>query len=343
MAACQPCSVDDEEKEHPDVDENATVKPIDDFNVEKDAKVLRKAMKGFGTDEAAIIEIVTERSSWQLVQVLEKYKGAFGRSLIKDLKSELKGKLEKAVIPRFYPGAQLTAYMCRDAMEGAGTDEFQLVLALCTKTKEQIEELKTVYEAMYERDLEKDVKKECSGDFENFLVAVVAGERDDEPEDEDEIDEDKVNEDVAALKEAGKDSWGTDEDVFCSTLNLRSYAHLRAVFKAYTAETGDEFENCISSEFDGDLEDAILTVVRTIIDPVKMWAQLIYKSMKGAGTNDDLLINCILMNCEGEMERIKKAFTHFYDKDMLKMIKDDCSGDYEKIMLALCKDNQNAY
>jgi len=337
MAACQPCTGDDYKEEE---NEHATVKADEDFDEETDAKVLRKAMKGFGTDEKAIIKIVANRSSYQLAQVVEKYKAAFGRSLIKDLKDELKGKLEKVVIPRFYPGQQLTAYMCRDAMAGAGTDEFQLVLALCTKNNDQIEATKAAYKALYDRDLEEDIKKECSGDFENLLVSVVQGKRESEDED---VDEDKAKEEAEALKAAGKDSWGTDEDTFNMILNVRSYNQLRATFKAYKKLTGDEFTKCIKSEFDGDLEKGLLTIVETVQDPIKMWAQLIYKSMKGAGTDDDILINCILMNCENEMERIKKAFTHFYDKNMLKMIKDDCSGDYEKILLALCKDNSDAY
>lgn len=338
MAACgSPCD-NDEMKEMEN--ENASVVPYEDFDEESDAKVLRKAMKGFGTDEDAIIDVVANRSSLQLVKVLQKYKSAFGRDLIKDLKKELGGKLEKVVIPRFYPQQQLTAYLCRDAMSGAGTDEFQLILALCTKNNEEIEATKAAYKALYDRDLEEDIKKECSGDFENLLVSVVQAKRESE---EDDVDEDKAKEEAEALKEAGTDSWGTDEDTFNMILNLRSYEQLRATFKAYKKITGTEFTQAIDDEFGGDLKKGLMTIVKTIQDPIAMYAELLYKAMKGAGTDDDTLINVVLMRVEYDMERIKKAFAHFYtdEESMLKMMKEDTSGDYEKILLALCKGSAN--
>ena len=54
-----------------------------------DADALRKAMEGFGTDEAALIKIVANRSSTQRVKIRDAYKAKFGRDLIEDLKKEL--------------------------------------------------------------------------------------------------------------------------------------------------------------------------------------------------------------------------------------------------------------
>ena len=44
-----------------------------------DASVLRNAMNGFGTDEAAIIGVLSHRSSDQRQQILLKYQQAYGR------------------------------------------------------------------------------------------------------------------------------------------------------------------------------------------------------------------------------------------------------------------------
>ena len=68
------------------------------MNIEQDAADLRKAMKGMGTDEAAIIKIVANRTQKQRVQIKDSYSKQFNRDLIKDLKSELNGKLEDAII-----------------------------------------------------------------------------------------------------------------------------------------------------------------------------------------------------------------------------------------------------
>lgn len=43
-----------------------SIVPHNPFDAKQDAEVLRKAMKGFGTDESAIIRILTKRANWQV-------------------------------------------------------------------------------------------------------------------------------------------------------------------------------------------------------------------------------------------------------------------------------------
>jgi len=56
-----------------------TVRPFPGFNAVEDATLLRKAMKGFGTDEKAIIDILTQRSNSQRQQVKEEFTKEYGR------------------------------------------------------------------------------------------------------------------------------------------------------------------------------------------------------------------------------------------------------------------------
>jgi len=69
-----------------------TVTTFVPFDAESDAKALYKAMKGFGTDEKAIIKIVGNRTSAQLKAVEETFKTAFGKCLQKWIKKEISGK-----------------------------------------------------------------------------------------------------------------------------------------------------------------------------------------------------------------------------------------------------------
>lgn len=53
--------------------------PYENFNDEEDAKILREAMKGFGTDEDAIIEVLTKRSNQQRRQIASRFKTMYGK------------------------------------------------------------------------------------------------------------------------------------------------------------------------------------------------------------------------------------------------------------------------
>lgn len=120
--------------------------PHPNFNAAEDGDKLRAAMKGFGTDEAAIIEILTARSNKQRQEIAEYFLREYGRDLIDDLKSELGGKFEDSIIALMHPP---TVYLCKQlhkAFSGIGTDEKALVEILCTKSNDELKEIVATYE-----------------------------------------------------------------------------------------------------------------------------------------------------------------------------------------------------
>lgn len=123
-----------------------TIVPFPNFNASEDGDKLRAAMKGFGTDEKIIIDILTARSNAQRQLIAEYFLREYGRDLVKDLKSELTGKFEDFIIALMRPP---TEYLCKQlhkAFDGIGTDERSLVEILCTKSNAEIKEIVATYE-----------------------------------------------------------------------------------------------------------------------------------------------------------------------------------------------------
>nr|CAE01321.1 intermediate filament IF-Fb [Ciona intestinalis] len=63
-----------------------------------DARALRKAIKGFGTDEAVLIEILCTQSSKDIEDIKRDYYEVFERDLTKDIESETSGVFKKFLV-----------------------------------------------------------------------------------------------------------------------------------------------------------------------------------------------------------------------------------------------------
>ncbi|WP_411025706.1 annexin, partial [Salmonella sp. s55004] len=101
-----------------------------------------KAMKGLGTDEKAIISVLVNRTNAQRQDIKKHFKTAYGKDLISDLKSELRGDFENAVIALMEPFELLDAHKHKQAMKGVGTDESTQRDILCARNKSQINAIK---------------------------------------------------------------------------------------------------------------------------------------------------------------------------------------------------------
>lgn len=311
--------------------EEGTLKPYPRFNVEEDVQKLRKAMKGFGTDEKAIIDILGYRSNDQRQNLKLMYKTCFGRDLVNDLKSELGGRFEDAVVALTFKPEEFDAYELRRAMRGAGTDEACMIEILCTRTNAQIHAFTAAYKFMYGKKLEDDIISETSGHFRKLLVSMsVGGRMENQP-----VDLQKAQADAQKVYNAGERRWGTDENTFNMVLASQSYDQLRAVFDAYHKVSGKDLEHAIKSEMSGDLSTGMLTVVRMIRSKQAYFADRLFQSMKGMGTDDRTLIRVMVSRCEVDMKQIKEEFQRRYGQSLEAFVRDDVSGDYRRLMLAL--------
>ncbi|KAJ8382683.1 hypothetical protein SKAU_G00034610 [Synaphobranchus kaupii] len=310
-----------------------SVRPFVHFNAKQDAELLRRAMKGLGTDEEAILRLLVARCNSQRQEIKAVYKSRYGKDLVSDLQSELGGKFEMLIVGLMTPPILYDAAELKNAIKGAGTEETVLVEILASRTQDQIKEIAKAYKKQNRKSLESDISGDTTGHFRRMLVILLQANR------EEGVDEEKVEKDAKELFAAGEEKCGTDEEKFISILGNRSVEHLRKVFEAYKKLSGYDIVESIERETSGSLQDLLLAVVKCTRSVPAYFAESLYQSMRRAGTDDETLIRIMVSRSEIDMLDIRAEFKRMYKQTLYTTIQEDTSGDYRKALQYLSGGN----
>jgi len=152
---------------------------------EYEANNLRKAIKGVGTDEKTVIEILCTKDGAELQKLKEAYKSEFKSDLESDIAEEQSGdlgKLFRALATAARPAsnnvdsqlAEKEAQELYDAGAGKfGTDESAFIRILASRSFAQLRATFDAYFKISETDISKSINSEVSGLFEEALIAIV--------------------------------------------------------------------------------------------------------------------------------------------------------------------------
>lgn len=312
-----------------------TIRAAPGFDPAADGHALRKAMKGLGTDEKAIINVLCKRSNAQRQQISLQYKSGYGRDLIKDLKSELGGKFENVILGLMMPPFEYLAQQLHKAMAGLGTDEDVLFETLCTHSNAEIRAIRDTYQRMYRQSLEQSVRSEVSDHFKRLLTAILQANRDESGQ----VDQGKAANQAQALYKAGEKKMGTDEETFNVILVTQNPGQLQAIMAEYEKLSKKGLIKAIESETSGDYRQALLAIVKSSLNRTAYFAERLYDTMKGMGTRDDDLIRLIVCRSEYDLANIKQEYLKLYGKTLEKAVSSETSGDYKKALVVIIEGN----
>ncbi|XP_016423803.1 annexin A3-like [Sinocyclocheilus rhinocerous] len=312
--------------------ERGTIKAKANFNVSEDVAALRKAIEGIGTTEKTLIDILTHRSSSQKQAISKAYEETTNRILVNDLKGDTQGNFENLLVALARPPAVNDAKWLIKAMKGTGTDNSILIETLASRTNKQIKELSAAYAEETKKTLIQNLKTEVSGDFGKAILLLAEGTRDESTN----VNADKAREDAKALYHAGEKKLGTDESKFIEILCKRSIPHLRQTILEYKNISGKTLQKSIEKEMSGNLEELLVDIVKCVMSTSAYFAEKVYKSMKGAGTDETTLTRVMVSRGEIDMLDIRAEFKKLYQNSLFKEISSDVSGNYGDCLNVIC-------
>jgi hypothetical protein len=300
------------------------------FNPSNDAMIIRQCISK-PKNMAGLINIVAHRSNEQRQYISQEYFRQFKKSLYDDLKSELSGNFEDAVIALFYTPEDYDCYQLRKAMKGLGTNEDTLIEILATRSNERINRIKQRYSEMYNRNLVADVESDTSGFFREILRKLLEANRPNNPY----PDEQECSRNAKELYDAGVQKKGKEQLTYLYILTQKSREELAMISKIYYKWYSKTLFQEIESLFSGDARRVLKAIVYALLSPSEYFAYRIHKAIKGLGTNDTILIRVLVSRDEIDINRIKRYYKQLYQKELYEAVKEDVSGDYRTLLLEL--------
>ena len=153
--------------------------------IEYDADELRGAMKGMGTNEDTLIEIIASRPPHVLKAIIAKFKEKYNRDLESDVKSETSGTLRKLLIallqcsrsvnpnPNQAQCAQIAQEIYQAGEKKLGTDESIFNKYFCTLSPHELAAVSREYHKLTGHTILQAIDKEFHGDSKKTLRTIV--------------------------------------------------------------------------------------------------------------------------------------------------------------------------
>ena len=290
-------------------------------------------MKGFGTDEKALISILAKKDPIQINTIRTQFDQRFMRSLIHDLEKETSGYFGKGLVQIVRGPLTGDCYTIYNAIKGLGTKESALDDVLVGRSNADINAIKNEYQRLFKRSLESDLRGDLSGATEQMYMMIISARR---QEDSAPVNPQAIETDVTELHRSIGNIISKNSSAVCDLLVTRNDAQLRAISQAYHRRFHTSLEGQIKSKFNGHMEDALSLLLARAIDRPTAEAVRLEESMAGLGTKDELLVQRVV-RChwdQGFMRAVNGAFSRKYGRTLAKRIEGDTRGDYERLMVA---------
>ncbi|XP_033491320.1 annexin A2-like [Epinephelus lanceolatus] len=225
-----------------------------------DASVIRGSIKGLGTDEETLIEVLCSRSNTELVEIKKVYKELFKIDLERDVKGDTSGNFAKLLLAlvetkRADPSAivdyekidQDARALFEAGVNMKGTDVPTWISIMTERSVPHLQKVFQRYKSYSPYDMQESIVKEVKGDLQrSFLVLVKCFEN-------------KQLYFASRLHEAMK-SKGAKEKIVTRIIVSRCEVDLKKICSEYKANFGESVQKTIMEHTKGDYQKVLLSL-----------------------------------------------------------------------------------
>ena len=155
--------------------------------IEYDADLLYSAMKGIGTNDEILIEVISFRSFSRLTKIKQKFKEKYGKDLISEVKSETSGDYKTTLIalletersnnknPDLDKCKEIAEELYKAGEGKIGTNESVFVKYFTTLSAEELSIVGKEYHLNHKKNLVSVIENEISGDLKKLFKRILYG------------------------------------------------------------------------------------------------------------------------------------------------------------------------
>ena len=282
--------------------------------------------------ESAIIKVVENSNLEKRLQICIYYSETYGKSLYSELKAKLSGHFKALAIHLFLHPITYYAKLLKKGLKSFGGDEDIILETLSCQNKEEMSQIESSFKKETGKDLIKEIEKNFSGVLKKNLINLI-----NTPRGEDPPNSKKCEKLADLLINVGEGNWAGNDNIFKEVFIKSSGEELILIGRFYYKKTGKNMLDIIEKKITGKNKILLTEVLYNNIIPQELYAEKIYNSIKGLGTNNSLLARILILRHEIDMNEIADFYKDKYKKDMKDDIVGDTSGNFQKLCLILTK------
>jgi hypothetical protein len=287
---------------------------------------LHEALFGKNKEETSL-DIVLNNNLEQRLLIAKSYYQQFGNPLYEDIKSKLSGNFKELVGYLFLTPMEFNAKMLKRGFKGLSIDEQIIFEILAVHTPEEYQQIEEAYKIETKKELKKDIEKSFSGSLRKNILNLLTTPRRVNPNPDKSLCERWADD----LINAGEKKWIEDENLFQEIFIQCSAEEMVMVARYYYQKTQVSLIETVEKKFSGKNKTLLKEIIYGNIIPHELYAEKMYQSIKGLGTNNSLLNRCLASRCRVDMLQIKDIYLWKYGRTLKEDIIGDTSGIYQKL------------
>jgi len=280
--------------------------------VNKTIEELRATMKGLGTDDKKLLNILGSKTPKQMAQIMSRYHNNYGRTLYQHISGEVHGSFGSICKGVALPIIEFDCDLLHKACDKTFTANYTYITeVLVGRTNHDINAIKTCYEEKYHEKVEDLIKRKCFGDMERLYLTCLKANR----EETKEYTEEDITEDVNTLYQATECKWNASEKVVTDILCRRQFQHLRNVFFAYQNKHHKPFTFVVESKFIGPIKKNFIILIKSAMNRYQYIAEQFNIAINSTSVQHTKLIRyTIRYRTPIILDTIKEIYNSNYSK-----------------------------